>query len=159
MDLPAEGKALKGITVKEIFADKFEFTEKSVPAKVAILRQGERCGLIYVLVKGAVTIIKNNQTICTVKEPGAVFGELSVLLGSYQNATVQTCEASEFHVIKGEEQFLSKLETEPRLALHLSKMLARRLALLDSNFSDLKSRIEQMQQSVLNLSEEPGKLG
>ena len=117
----------------------FEHTQ--FEAGYDILRQGERKRQIYVLVDGGVEILKNGQQICTVNDSGAVFGELSVLLKTFHNATVRTTKPSAFIVIDKADEFLDQT---PGAALHVSKILARRLALLDSYFADLKREFTEL---------------
>jgi CRP-like cAMP-binding protein len=83
-----------------------------------------------------------------VGEKGAVFGELSILLGCYQNATVRAIEPSKFKVVEDAERYL---ENNPKIAYFLARMLARRLALLDSHFTELKNKINQMQAEAAGL--------
>jgi CRP-like cAMP-binding protein len=45
-----------------------------------VLVDGSRTGRLLILKKGAVAIVKEDTEIARVTEPGAVFGELSVLL-------------------------------------------------------------------------------
>ncbi len=115
--------------------------EQEVPAGRVILRQGERRGQLWILTKGVVEIVKNETPICKVSERGAIFGEMSVLLRTFQLATVKTAEPSSFLVIEDAENFLAGSSTA---AVVLAKMLAKRLALLDSNFSKLKQDYEKL---------------
>jgi CRP/FNR family cyclic AMP-dependent transcriptional regulator len=122
----------------------------AVDAGHVILRQGERMGVLYVLENGQVEVVKNGSQICTVSEPGAVFGELSILLGCYQNATVRTLAPSKFKIMEQAEQFLDK---NPKAAFQLARMLARRLSLLDAHFAELKSKVNAMQADAAGLAE------
>ncbi len=115
--------------------------EVEVEAGKTVLRQGERRGQLWILTSGAVEIIKNDTPICKVSERGAIFGELSVLLRTFQLASVRTTEPSRFHVVEDAETFLSNNSTA---AVVLARMLAKRLALLDSNFSQLKKDYEKV---------------
>jgi CRP-like cAMP-binding protein len=132
----------------EFLAKEVPVTELVVEAGMAILRQGERRGRLFVLESGKVEIIKSDQQICVVGEKGAVFGELSILLGCYQNATVRAIEPSKFKVVEDAERYL---ENNPKIAYFLARMLARRLALLDSHFTELKNKINQMQAEAAGL--------
>lgn len=131
----------QGLPVKEV----------TVAAGQEILRQGERLGVLYVLEEGQVEVVKNGAQICTVADRGAVFGELSILLGCYQNATVQTLAPCKFKVLEKAGQYLEK---NPKAALQLARMLARRLALLDSHFAELKSKLNTMQAEAVGLTGE-----
>jgi len=45
-----------------------------------VIADGSKSARLLILKKGAVTIVKEDTEIATVTEPGAVFGELSILL-------------------------------------------------------------------------------
>jgi CRP-like cAMP-binding protein len=139
----------------ELLFNEVAYTEKALPAEVEILKQGERCGRLYILVNGAVEVIKNGQQIAVISDKGAIFGELSLLLGGYQNATVRTLVPSQFQVIEEADKFLANLRHNPEAAVILARMLARRLALLDSQYSDLKKKMERLQENQDNFIAEP----
>jgi len=112
-----------------------------------ILRQGERKNQLWILLDGRVEVIKNGQQICQLDEKGAVFGELSVFLKTFHNATVRALTDCRFCII---ERAGVWFEENPAACLHLAKVLARRLALLDSyvaelkkEFADLSGRVEE----------------
>jgi CRP/FNR family transcriptional regulator, cyclic AMP receptor protein len=121
--------------------------EKQFEPGQIVLRQGEKRGQLFVLRSGSVEIVKNGLQICTVAEAGAVFGELSALLNTYHNATVRAVEPSSFYVIDNPSDFLKQ---NSDLALYLAKLLARRLALLDSYFADLKAEFFSLAQNKDN---------
>jgi CRP/FNR family transcriptional regulator, cyclic AMP receptor protein len=53
-----------------------------------VIADGSRTGKLLILKTGAVVIIKEGSEIAKVTEPGAVFGELSVLLNQPHAADV-----------------------------------------------------------------------
>lgn len=105
-----------------------------------LLHQGQKRDLLFVLVKGEVEIVKNDQTICRVSEPGAVFGEISALLNTYHNAVVRTIRDSSFYEIPDAQSYLRR---HPDLVLELARLLAGRLAHVDSCFAEMKQRAEE----------------
>jgi CRP-like cAMP-binding protein len=136
-------------TILDFIAEqKMPVQEVTLDTGVDILRQGERCGLLYIMVSGQVEVVKNGSQLCTVNEPGAVFGELSILLGCYQNASVRTLTPCTFKVVTEAEKFLS---ANPKAAYLLACMLARRLSLLDSHFAELRNHVTAMQAEVAGL--------
>ena len=86
-----------------------------------VLVAGSRTGRLLILKKGAVTIAKEAIEIAKVAEPGAVFGELSVLLDQPHTADVRAAESSHFHV--ADEAAL----LDPIVLLYVAGVLARRL--------------------------------
>src|SRR5437588_10987171 len=71
-----------------------------------VLGAGTRTGRLLILKKGAVAVTKGGVEIAKVSEPGAVFGELSILLDQPHTADVRAVEASQFHV--ADEALLAK---------------------------------------------------
>jgi len=63
-----------------------------------VLTAASTTGRLLMLRKGAVAVLKEGVEIATVTEPGAVFGELSVLLDQPHTADVRALEASQFYV-------------------------------------------------------------
>ena len=63
-----------------------------------VIADGSKSARLLILKKGAVAILKEGIEIAKVTEPGAVFGELSVLLDQPHTADVRAFEASQFHV-------------------------------------------------------------
>ena len=55
-------------------------------------------GRLLILKEGTVEVVKEGIRIAKVTEPGAVLGELSVLLDKPHTADVRALEASQFHV-------------------------------------------------------------
>ena len=88
-----------------------------------VIADGSRTGRLLILKKGNVAIVKEGHEIARVAEPGAVFGELSVLLDQPHAADVRTLEPSVFHVAEA----TTLLTQNPIAALYVATTLARRL--------------------------------
>src|SRR5262249_52738201 len=63
-----------------------------------VIVDGSKTGRLLILKKGNVAIVKDDTEIAKVAEPGAVFGELSVLLDQPHTADVRALETSQFHI-------------------------------------------------------------
>jgi len=63
-----------------------------------VIADGSRTGRLLILGKGTVAIVKEDTEIAKVAEPGAVFGELSVLLDQPHTADVRALETSQFYI-------------------------------------------------------------
>ena len=81
------------------------FQKKLATLPLATYQAGETAlsatsttGRLLILQEGAVAVVKEGVEIARVTEPGAVFGELSVLLDQPHTADVRALEASQFHV-------------------------------------------------------------
>jgi len=127
------------------FPDSAVFQERLAALPVATYEAGEtvfaagsRPGRLLILRKGAVMIVKEDVEIARVTEPGAVFGELSVLLDQAHTAHVRALETSEFFVADA-TTFLAQ---DPIAALYVSMVLARRLDGANRVFVQLKSQLE-----------------
>ena len=104
-----------------------------------MFEQAQRTGLLFVLVEGAVEVIKDGVPVATTSEPGAIFGDLSALLGVPHTATVRAVRASSFHVVMNPRAFL---EQNPPVCLHLCELLARRLDAVNKYLVDVKRQFE-----------------
>ena len=103
----------------------------------AVLKAGSKTGQLLILKKGAVAIVKESVEIATVKEPGAVIGEVSALLNLPHTADVRALEDSQFYVTDA-----TLLQKDPNTVLHVARILAQRLVAVDSGFVELKKQLQ-----------------
>ena len=54
----------------------------------ALITEGQSAGRLYILVSGEVSVEKNGVSVARLKQPGAVFGEISALLDTKASASV-----------------------------------------------------------------------
>src|SRR6516164_8985228 len=59
---------------------------------------GSTTGHLLILKEGNVAVVKDDTEIAKVAEPGAVLGELSVLLDRPHTSDVRALETSQFHI-------------------------------------------------------------
>jgi CRP-like cAMP-binding protein len=104
-------------------------------AGATVLAEGAAAGVLYVLTEGAVEIVKGDVQITAVAEPGALFGEISVLLGIPHMATVRALRESAFYVATDPAAFM---RSHPTIAFEVAKLLSRRLQLVTGYLADLK---------------------
>jgi CRP/FNR family cyclic AMP-dependent transcriptional regulator len=100
-----------------------------------VLEQGDHTGLLYVLIEGSVEVTKDDVSVATASEPGAVFGDLAALLGVPHTAAVRATRASTFHVVTNPRALLNE---NPAVSLHLCELLARRLDAVNKYLVDVK---------------------
>lgn len=124
-------------------------TEERQPGDV-LLAEGHRVGVLYILESGQVEILKQEQHINTVAQPGAVFGEISLLLDQAHMATVRVTRPSRFRVVHDPFEFLRR---QPEAALHLASLLARRLNAVTTYLVDLKKQYEHHQDHLSMVDE------
>ncbi len=132
--------------------------ERQVKAGAVVVTEGGTTGHLYVLIQGKLEVLKGEMVVATVTEPGAVLGEMSVLLGQPHTATVRACSDS---IIYEFEDAASFLEQEPGVAVLIAKMLAQRLNVANAYLADLKRQyaghgthlamVGEVLQSMINL--------
>ena len=103
-----------------------------------VIAEGSRTGRLLILAKGVVAIVKEDTEIAQVAEPGAVFGELSVLLDKPHTAEVRALETSQFHVANAATLF----SQDPIAVLNVATALAHRLDAANHALIQLKSQLK-----------------
>ena len=106
---------------------------------IALLVEGESSGRLYVLVDGEVEVLRGDTRVMVANQPGAIFGEISTLLGEPHSATVKTVKPSTMYVIDDAEKFL---QDHPNLALVVARLLAQRLSAATTYLVSLKRQFE-----------------
>ncbi len=104
-----------------------------------LLVEGETSGRIYVLKQGTIEVARGDTVVATVTSPGAIFGEMSVLLGVPHTATVRTGSAATVYRFDDAPAFLS---AHPEIAFGVARLLARRLNAATSYLVDIKRQFE-----------------
>ncbi len=89
-----------------------------------VLSAGSRTGRLLFLKHGVVDIVVDDVEMVRIDEPGAVFGEVALLLDQTHKADVRAVQPSSFHVVEDGEALLA---AEPAVLLYIAKVLARRL--------------------------------
>ena len=69
-------------------------TKREVPAGTLILHEGGKTGHLFVLLEGRLEVVKGDSVVAVLIEPGAVLGEMSVLLDQPHTATVRAASDS-----------------------------------------------------------------
>ncbi len=105
-----------------------------------LLYEGRLAGLLYVLIEGEVEILKSDFRVTVICDPGAIFGEISVLLGIPNTATVRAIKPCRAYVVEDCDRFL---QSHQEIAYQLSKLLAQRVHRLTSYLVDLKRQFEE----------------
>lgn len=103
-----------------------------------VLAAGSTTGQLFILRRGAVEVVRDGLQIATVSEPGAVFGELAVILDKPHTAGVRALERSEFHVANA----ASLLTENVAALLYVSAVLAQRLDAANKLIVEIKRDLE-----------------
>jgi len=113
-------------------AQKFE-------AGAVVLQQGGASDHLLVLIEGEVEVLRDDIRVAKAGTPGAIFGEMSVLLNCPLTATVRTMRPSSFAVIPRPREFLA---SSSAAALQVAELLAGRLDALNKYLIDVKRQYE-----------------
>ena len=105
------------------------------PVGAVLIREGEAHGKLFVLLDGALEITRGGTFITLVDAPGAIFGEMSALLGSAATATVRAVRDSRLRRTDDPEGFL---DGHPLMARAVATTLARRLDTINGYLADLR---------------------
>ena len=89
-----------------------------------LIAQGGHTGRLYVLKQGELEVLRDGRHITTIKTPGAVLGEMSVLLDAPQTASVRAVTAVDFFVI---DNAIEVLRSHPEWLLQIARLLAQRV--------------------------------
>jgi CRP/FNR family cyclic AMP-dependent transcriptional regulator len=121
------------------------FQKKLATLPLATYQAGEtalsatsRTGRLLILKEGAVIVVKEGVEIASVVEPGAVFGELSVLLNQPHTADVRAVTASQFYVADA----ATLLTSDPTALLYVATVLAQRLDSANRSLLELKRQVQ-----------------
>jgi len=117
-----------------------DLPERSFQAGEVLLPEGERTGNLYILIAGAVEVLKGDFQVYVASDPGAMFGEISALLDIPHTATVKTLAACRAHVVTDAGAFL---KARPEIAHAVSRLLAQRLHSVTTYLADIKAQFEE----------------
>ena len=107
-----------------------------------LLAEGERTGILYILIEGEIEVLKGDFQITTISEPGSLFGEVSVLLAIPHTATVKALTVSRAYVVQRASEFL---QSQTDITYQLARLLAQRLHGVTTYLVDLKSQFEDQE--------------
>jgi CRP/FNR family cyclic AMP-dependent transcriptional regulator len=110
-------------------------TQRTVSAGTLIIREGGTTGHLYVLIEGRLEVIKGDTVVASIAEPGAVLGEMSVLLDQPHTATVRAVSDSTIYEFSDAASFLRE---QPEVALLIARLLAQRLNAANTYLADIK---------------------
>ncbi|HHO76296.1 MAG TPA: cyclic nucleotide-binding domain-containing protein [Deltaproteobacteria bacterium] len=111
-----------------------------------ITREGEYDCWLYVILKGQVKVIKDEEEIARLDARGGTFGELAVIDGEARSASVYASTDTTCLAIDG--SFLDRLEPKEKIEFEavyyrlLSEILAHRLRITSAELSRMKQEME-----------------
>jgi len=114
-------------------------TRTLAPGEALIVAGEAGGGELYVLESGLLVVARDGVDIATIETPGALVGEMSVLLGTASSATVRAEAPSTVRVI---ENAISFLERTPVVALHVATLACERLERTSALVVELRKQAE-----------------
>jgi CRP/FNR family transcriptional regulator, cyclic AMP receptor protein len=108
--------------------------EIDLAAGDVLVREGGMAESLWILVSGSLRVLKGGVALNTINEPGAVIGEMSLLLASRHSATVEATEPSRVRFAANGHALLDGNPTFTKL---VAIGLAERLAYVTTYLADL----------------------
>jgi CRP/FNR family transcriptional regulator, cyclic AMP receptor protein len=102
-----------------------------------VFAAGTTSDRLLILKTGMVEVVRDGMQIAQVSEPGAVLGELSMLLDQPHTEDVRALELTEFHVAD-----VASLTYEPATVLYVTVLLARRLDATNRALVEIKRQLQ-----------------
>jgi CRP/FNR family cyclic AMP-dependent transcriptional regulator len=103
----------------------------------ALIAEGPATGRMYVLVSGAVEILRGQTQISEIAAPGATFGDIAALLGTGHTATVRAITPVVAHRI---DDARAALLANTEITYFVASFLARRLMDVTAYLADVKAQ-------------------
>jgi CRP/FNR family cyclic AMP-dependent transcriptional regulator len=110
----------------------------TLPAGEALIAEGEQPSRMMVLVSGSVTVERDGTPVARVDSPGAVFGEMSAVLGKPATATARAATDVQVRVVDDPLAFLTE---RPAAALAVLRTTASRLDGMTQYLADVKAQL------------------
>ena len=107
-----------------------------VEAGAVVVREGDEGGDLWILERGALQVRKGDTLVNTIDQPGAIIGEISVLLGTPCGASVEAVAQSRFRRAQDGAAFLR----DPEVVRLVAVGLAERLNYVTTYLADLKQQ-------------------
>ena len=108
--------------------------QREVLAGTPVIHEGGKTGHLFVLLQGKLEVIRGDSIVAVITEPGAMFGEMSVLLDQPHTATVRAASDS---IVYEFDDAASFLRDQPAVALLIARLLAQRLNVATTYLADL----------------------
>jgi CRP/FNR family cyclic AMP-dependent transcriptional regulator len=121
--------------MKDVLTLAGHLPEVEFAAGDTIVNEGGAAGAIWVLIAGALQVRRGTVLVNTVTQPGALVGEISVLLNTEHSATVEATEPSRLHYAADGQAFLA---SDPAILRFVAVGLAERLNFVTTYLADLK---------------------
>ena len=112
-----------------------EGKRREVAAATVLMKEGAKTGYLYVLAEGTIEVLRGETQVAVIREPGSVFGEMSVLLDVPHTATVRAATPCTVYAYDDAAGFM---RSDPAITYVIARLLAQRLNLATGYLADLK---------------------
>ncbi len=133
--LPVRRNSCTISRMKDMLALSAQLPEVRLSPGDAVVREGDAGGSIWILVSGALHVRKGTVVVNTINRPGALIGEISVLLGTLCGATVEATAPS---ILRYAADGRALLSGDPDVSRLVAVGLAERLNFVTTYLADLK---------------------
>jgi len=113
--------------------------EVELQACQVLVHEGQSAGAMWVLVSGTLQVMKGDVVVNTITQPGALVGEISVLLHAPYGATVQALQHT---VLRHAADGAALLAHHPDITRLVAMGLAERLNSVTAYLVDLKHQYD-----------------
>ena len=120
-------------------------TEVEFGPGTVLIQKGVEQKNVYVMILGKIDVRSGDQRLAVLDAPGAILGEVVVLLGSVPIATVTTLEKSSFFVIP---DFLEFIHKHPEACVSVAQTLASRLVATNNHLVFIKEQLQTLQETL-----------
>jgi len=124
--------------------------EKSFAAGETILAQGDETPKLAILARGEVEVVRDGLQIATTARPGAIFGEISVILRSPHSATVRAVAPATLYLVENPDSFLWE---RAEINFELMRVLARRLVAVTDLLVEMRKKSDSQDDAVKLIGE------
>lgn len=121
------------------------FPETEFQAGDVLLSEGESTELLYILIEGEVQVLRGSFPVSIISEPGAMFGEMAILLDIPHTATVKALTPCRVTVIERGRDFL---QSNTAIAYHLARHMAQRVYDTTTYLVDLNVKLSGMNDAL-----------
>lgn len=132
------------VRMEEVIRLCHDLPTREISAGENLMSQGGTRLEMAVLKKGKVEITMDGQQLSIIDRPGAIFGEMAVILQCPHTATVRALEDSTFYLIEDPSTFLWE---RAEFNFELLKLLARRLERINKRVADQKHQAETQREA------------
>ena len=111
-----------------------DLLEVELAAGDVVVREGGTSSSLWILVSGQLRVMKGDVMVNTIDHPGAVIGEMSLLLGTRHSATVEATKPTR---LRFAANGTALLDHDPTISRLIATGLAERLAYMTTYLADL----------------------